>query len=332
MRKFLREIRSVEGGNRFACVVDAVYPLFLYLLIRTEDEVADTVFFFGKTIPQSVAQRLGRYFYATNYEWNGTDSPLWRERLRIRLKFLVLNLFFVRGRKVFAQDHLTYSGKILCRSRYTWLEDAPGSYRAMLGRVKPVRGFANLWEDFLYEGDLHGRLVGTGPQCVNRLVSREEDVQAAEGRHERVDIRARWEALCPGRKKWMLDLFGVSEEMLRDFRARDTVIFTQPLMLDCGIGMDETLAIFGPLVERYGEENVLIKVHPRDFFDYAAIFPRARIARVIVPMQLLNFVLPPFKRAITVCSTAVIHLPPETEVIWLGTRVNEKILNRYGEH
>ena len=91
-------------------------------------------------------------------------------------------------------------------------------------------------------------------------------------------------------------------------------------------------AIFGPYVERFGESKILIKVLPRDEFDYSQIFPKAKILRSVAPMQLLNFVGRPFRRAITICSTAVFHLPPETEVIWLGTKVNEKIKHRYGDY
>ena len=75
----------------------------------------------------------------------------------------------------------------------------------------------------------------------------------------------------------------------------------------------------------------MIKPHPRDKFDFDKYFPTIPVLRTYIPMQLLNFmgVMPHI--AVTVNSTAISSLPNNVEKIMIGTKVNKKIFDRYGD-
>lgn len=324
--------------NRFACIVDAVYPLYLYLLCRTMEEIRNTVFIVGRTIPKDVARALGSCVYATDYE----DADVgWRRRSKIRarwLTFFCIYLRYVRGRCVFAQDHLTFSSRALCGSRYTLLEDAPGTYctcyKSRGFEIKPVRGLKEHLKALVYDGALKGRIWGTNGQCVNRLVTRAEDLKSElfVGRaHELLDLDLLWRTASDEKRAFICRVFGVTPDLIALMSARDTVIYTQPFK-DFGMSSAEIADVFREQVDRLGATNVLVKPHPRDRTDYTALFPGVAEVRTVAPMQLLNQVCRPPRRAITVCSTAIYCLPKSTEIVWLGTKVNPKIVNWIGVH
>lgn len=333
--RYLKAVFSIRRGHRRVCIVDALYPLFLYLLYSTEEEVADTLFFFGRTIPESLAQQVGSFVYGTAFEPDDEGRRLDHRILISRLKFMLINLLCVRGRKVFAQDHLSFAEMLLCRRRYIHLEDAPGSYLAILERLKAAPAKPWTFRNYWLVGSLRGRFFGTNPQCVNRLITRREELDhplTAGRRHEYVDLVARWQALAPARREWFLKLFGVTPEVLDLIRSFDVVFFTQPIQADCGLTDEEMKDVMEEVFRACGTCQILIKVHPRDAFDYARAFASVKVLRTSAPMQLLNFVCRPFRKAATICSTSVFMLPQTTEVLWLGTKIHQKIASRYGNY
>jgi len=66
-------------------------------------------------------------------------------------------------------------------------------------------------------------------------------------------------------------------------------------------------------------------------FRYKKHFPQVMILDCKAPMQLLSAMGMNFKRAITVCSSAVSSMSDDTEIIWIGAKVNDKVLSVYGD-
>ena len=109
----------------------------------------------------------------------------------------------------------------------------------------------------------------------------------------------------------------------------DLLILSQPFVEDCGLSFEEMIELYKPYVEKY--KHVVIKVHPRDKFDYESYFPNVEIMTNQAPMQLLNAMGVVYPNALTVCSTALSAMPSETNRIYLGTKVNAKIYKIYGD-
>ncbi len=93
------------------------------------------------------------------------------------------------------------------------------------------------------------------------------------------------------------------------------LLLTQPL---CELKVREK--IFRDIIERYcGKAHVVMKPHPRDELDYAALFPECTVISGKFPIEVLNF-LPGvhFDKAISVFTTALDTVDFVDEKINLG--------------
>lgn len=320
---------------KFSCVVDTTYSLSLYLLYVSEEDIRRTAFFVGNTIPKTVSDKLP-FVVRIN-----TDPNRYACRkkilLRRRIEALVKWRFRIKT-FMYAQDHLVYSPQIIGRSHYFLLEDAPNVYT----NYKTLPFFISVYpktlkeriKTYVFYGPIGIRRLGTNKQCVDRLVTSPTDLDSdlLKGKkYTLVDMRQLWEQSSKTKQEYILSLFGIGKTMLDIAKACHVIIFTQPLVEDCGLTEQEMMDIYKPYIEKYADEGVIIKPHPRDKFDYAKNFPQTAILDCMAPMQLLNAMGMDFKTAVTVCSSAVTAMSDDTRIIWMGAAVNKKILRFYGD-
>lgn len=318
-----------------SCIVDTPYALGLYLLKTDLADYARTRFYVDQFMPEEIASRLP----------NARRMLVRGNGLRARAKANLLRLLCfaervraVRGTQIFAQDHLSCASRLIGRRSYTLIEDGPGIYSRVdtlaEHRAKSFSGALDrLWSS-LVRGSVFGHTCGRNPQCENRWVTQPSDLSSpalAGRRVELVDLRALWDGSSDEKRREILRIFCGG----RDPRAEpgadcETLFLTQPLMEDCGLSEDEACEVYAPFVERYRAGGVAVKTHPRDGFPFLRHFPEAKPIDTLLPMQLLCLSGMRFRRVVTVCSSAADFLPPEIEVVRIGTSVNPKLVAAWG--
>lgn len=314
----------------YICIVDTTYTLSLYLLYQPDDAIQKTAYFVGRAIPESVSSFLSFVVRIDNskVKWN---------YLLHRLEAL-FRWRFRNGRIMYAQDHLVYSSHLIGSNRYILLEDAPHIYKnykdiKFMRPLFPRNKIAWLWE-LLLNGPVGKRKLGTNPQCIDRLVTSEEDINSdllVGKKYTLVNLHDLWETSSASKQNLIRRMFEISDQILILPNKCSTIIFSQPLMEDCKLSEDEMLEIYAPYIEKYSNSGIAIKPHPRDKFQYRNFFPNIEMLECKAPMQLLSAMGISFKTAITVCSSAVSSMPENTEIIWIGTRINKKIYSVYGD-
>ena len=312
---------------KYTCIVDTPYALALYFLRMGVENVSLTRFFVGQTLSEEVFRQIP---HAVRLE---VDKQRWNGRLYrlcFRLKCLLLHCRYVVGTKIFAQDHIFCAPPLICGMNYTLIEDGPGFY----GWNPPGPSIDNcfvrlgLW---LFNGSIYLKHFGRNRQCENRWVTSFEDakIYSEEGRrYKRFEVSALWKNASECHRSLILRLFGdlsggAEIELLA--KTCRTILLTQPLMEEFGLSEYELINAYRPVVEKYKETGICIKIHPRDKFDYGRAFPGCQIMKTRMPMQLLCAFGVKFERAITPFSTAISEFPEDTEIVWLGTEINEKI-------
>lgn len=319
---------------KYTCITDTVYTLSLYLLYQRYDNIQHTLFFVGGAISDDIAAKLPNCVKLSTKE----EDYKGKEKLRrIRWNLFWKYHFTISRTKIYAQDHLRFSPQLICGQKYTLLEDGPRSFTANKDNVLfrqniPSDSRTRLWLK-LYIGQVYGHTFGTHHQCVNRIITSSDDISSpliAGKKYELVDRQLLWKNSSKQKQDFIKDLFDVTTETLEITKNANTIFFSQPLMTDCGLTEEEHLNLIFPYYELWKNDGFVIKPHPRDKFDYKKNFPDAIIMNCKAPMQLLNTMGLTFKRAITVSSTAVSDLPPETELIWIGNTVNEKLVKTLG--
>lgn len=322
------------GNVKYTCIVDTIYTLFLYMLYQRYDNIQHTLFFVGGAISDDIAAKLPNYVKLSTKEADYKGKEKLR---RIRWNLFWNYHFTICRTKIYAQDHLRFSPQLICGQKYTLLEDGPRAFTANKDNVLfrqniPSDLKTRLWIK-IYIGQVYGHAFGTHRQCVNRIISSSDDISSpliAGKKYELVDRKLLWKKSSKQKQDFIKDLFDVTNETLEVTKKANTIFFSQPLMTDCRLTEEEHLSIILPYYERWRNDGFVIKPHPRDKFDYKKHLPDAIIMNCKAPMQLLNTMGLTFKRAITVSSTAVSDLPPETELIWIGNTVNEKLVKTLG--
>ena len=321
-------------SKKYTCVVDTTYTLSLYLLMQSDEVIKDTVFFVGSAIPESVSSMLPAVIRMDNRKGTyNTALKLLKSRIEAKIKWR-----FRHKTLMYAQDHLAYSAHIIDKNKYILLEDAPRIYTnyKTINFMKPIvpMSLKSKITSWLYWGGIGRKRLGTNKQCIDRIVTTVEDLNSdliLNKKFTYVNLKELWNSSSSKKKSYIMKMFDVTDEILELPKKCSVILFSQPFLTDCKMSEQEISEIYRPYIERDIDTGIVIKPHPRDRYDYKKHFPGVEILNSKAPMQLLSAMGVEFKKAITVCSSAVSALPDNTEIVWIGAKINPKILKVYGD-
>lgn len=300
------------------------YALLLYLLYTDEDKLENTNYFVGHGLYDCILPNMIKIPEVLPY----TVPSL----IKARIKFLKYR-WKLHNSNIYAQDHLTFSAPLIDNLKYTILEDCPNFFSVLMERMdksafKPCLG--NYWLNFKV-GRIYNRYWGFNPWCINRLVTTDSDVKTFEKLGlpcKQVNLNALWKIASPSKRNFIENVFSLHDEA--KIKQKSVVIFSQPLIGDAHLSPGEFMSLYKPYIEKYGVGNIVVKLHPRDDFDYNKYFPGITTLKTKAPQQLLSAMGIKFKTAITVCSSAVSSMDEDCEIVWIGAEVDDRIVKAYG--
>lgn len=311
------------------CVVNTSYALMLYLVYSDEKTIGHTKFVVGDNIVE-----LTNVFENVEYiPDNAVNGRL--GHLLLRLKNLLKSN--PKDVNIYGQDHLSFSAAVIGNKSYTLIEDGPGVFTIykQLKNLKfnycstnPLHIIRNLLYGYVTE-----RYLGNNPHCTNRIITRydSESPLLQDKKYTLVDLNILWKESTQAKRNLIMKAFNISHDDLNKLK-RPHILFTQPFMVDCGFSEKEERDLYQNIIDKYSDSNSLvIKPHPRDLLDYEKYFPGIPVIKTKAPMQLLGAIGCDYKRAITVSSSSVSCMPSSTEIIWLGTKIDERISRVYGD-
>jgi hypothetical protein len=88
--------------------------------------------------------------------------------------------------------------------------------------------------------------------------------------------------------------------------------------------------IYQKIVSNYPADQIMLKVHYRDQFDYRSLFPHIMIYNKPIPTQLLTWQGWKPRRLVTCYSSAVCDIASDAEIDWYGTEINEELQKKEG--
>lgn len=307
---------------KYTFIGDATYALMLYLLYATDEMIKNTTFFVGNNcgacnLPNKVIMPPIQPY--TN-----------RELIKYRIKCLKYR-FQLKHSDIYSQDHVFFAAPLIDNLSYIVLEDCPNFFiiREERKEITFKASLSSFWYNFKV-GRIYKRYAGHNPYCKNRIITSDKDRVLFEQHglpYEQVTLPKLWAHASGYKKQFIADVFALSSIMSIE---RNVVIFSQPLITDAHLSEQEVVNIYRPYIDKFGAENILVKLHPRDTFDYQKAFPGIYTLCTKAPQQLLDIMGIKFKTAITICSSAVSSMDKDCEVIWIGAEIDERIVNAYG--
>jgi hypothetical protein len=332
-----RNIRKKRKKHTRVCIVDTVYALLLYLLISSEDEICDTYFFFSTGIPRFIRKKFpGHYFFYKKKKF--ILKLIHRIYMIMFVRFgKTVRWPFLRNVKIFGQDHLLYFPYLTGNKKYTLIEDAPNM---MYLNTKIIRSLDDFWKsDRFFTKRLLSKILGgvykhyyaNNSICEEVILTENESAPHLKGKKLTiVSTHSLWKHATETKKKLILSTYNIGKEDIDILNSKQNILFSQQFSDDGFITKEEQYRIYRKIIDNYDRNSILIKIHPRDTFDYKKAFPDIAVFNKIVPAQLFDLLDVKFKKAITVSSSAVTSFPYDIEIDWYGTEVNDSLFKIFG--
>lgn len=317
------------------CICCIPYALLQYLLVNDlQISKYHTAYFFDELMPQAIKHKLPHIFFQNMYP-NTLFYKIYRKFIRLyKLLTRYKQYPFLKTATIFAQDCKFYS--ILIGSReYRFLADAPHFLSTINCETSPSKQFFNKKnhsvigriEQALY-GTTYLYRYGNNPQCTHLYLTEPTDSPVIQNKIVHIDsFQSLWDKASEEKKKFILYVFDITEEDIQLISQRPIIFFSQPLDTDYNINKDEYLKFLNKILSKYNHSQLLIKLHPRDTFDYQHYFPDIKTFSKPVNVELLTVLGLSFKKAITIFSAAVFNLSENIEVDWFGMSVLKNMID-----
>ena len=315
------------------CITDSLYSLLIYMLVSRE-KISETFFVFGNSI------RINKEIFKDNFvilEKENASSKIDSAKKRIKMYSYIKNL--VKEKKlenavVYGGDHLTGAGYFIKNHEFRVIEDGIINYYAMPEVDKQIDRENILLKIFKYATYLYYP-YGFSKNVSKIYLTKESDVpEKLKNKVEVISLKKLWDNSSEDKKAEILNVFGLSKNLLQELSQKENILLTQPFSEDNVITEEEKRELYKNIMKIYEESSTVIKTHPREKTDYKNLFPNAVILDMPFPFELFSLVGADFKRAITVFSTSVMNLGgngKDVQIDFYGTKINQKLFEKFGD-
>lgn len=317
-----------EVQNVCICVV--IYPLLQYLLLNDLETCKHhTAYILDESISAKIRGKLPTYTFP-----GFPQTPFYKFWRKIVRTYQALTRDirhpYLKTATIYAQDHDIVS-ILIGKHDYFLLQDSPNIYSVLAGdgcvltinKIKKQQSIRGRIETAVY-GVPFVYHHGNNNQCKKIFLTEENDSPILrEKDYEIYGLKELWNSASERKKHFILDVFDVSETDLQQIQDRPVVFFSQP-MLDM-LSEREYVDLLEKIFSRYDHSQLLIKIHPRDHFNYLNFFPDIAVFDKPINMELLLLLNLSFVKAVTLFSSAVFTLPESIELDWYGAGVHPKI-------
>lgn len=332
-----KQLQSADGSLvvpyenvQNVCICVVIYPLLQYLLLNDLETCKHhTAYILDESISAKIRGKLPAYTFP-----GFPQTPFYKFWRKIVRTFQALTRDirhpYLKTATIYAQDHDIVS-ILIGKHDYYLLQDAPNIYTALatdgcVQTMLKIKKQQSLWGKI--ETAIYGVPFvyhhGNNDQCKKILLTEENDSPVLKGKDCEVHgLKELWNSSSEEKKRFILDVFDISKSDLQQIQSRPIVFFSQP-MADL-LTEQEYVDLLKKIFSHYDHSLLLIKTHPRDYFNYRKFFPDIEVFDKPVNVELLSLFNFSFQKAVTISSAAVFSLPENIELDWFGPNIHPKI-------
>ncbi len=307
------------------CHVGTFYSLLIYLLLPGK-KMENTFFFLGDTM--NLKNRPKNSFIVKSKKLRFPFTILYYD---IFLKFKlhhIVKKYKLSTDIVYGQDHLPGSSYFL-RYKFYLIEDGLGNYSSIVREIKRYNRKYIL-------NKILGRTKWLGlEKNVKKiyLTGMSNIFKGIEEKVEIINLKNLWNNKREEEKQEILNLVGINPEDRIKIEKAENILITQPISEDDVVTEKEKIDLYRKIVTEFGEENLLIKPHPRELTDYKKIFPKATVIGKDFPFEIISILNIEIKNLITLFSTSIFSMVnnENINIVFYGTKVNQKLVDRFGD-
>lgn len=323
-----------------SCYINSMYSLLQFLILRNKKEREKTFYFFGRAIPEKVAQNFKNSWHL-NIKFEDEKGIMKYKKIYSLYKNLEKfvideNLY---NKPMYMADNMSYSQFFLNHiDKCYLLEDGYINYnKEMLEKIintKEKNNLKTLRNKFLKRSKKYYKSFGLSDKIKKiYLTGIAEIPKIIKNKVEIVNLKEKWEQLSFEEQEEILKIFDLKNSDLIKWQKLEnkTLLITQPLSEDGIISEKEKIEIYKEIVEKNKSENIMIKPHPREKTNYKNIFPSIELIEGKFPLEILMLLGINFKEVVTIFSTAALNFKGITNVNFIGTENNKHLKEKVGE-
>lgn len=338
----LVELHSHKQSDEIShvCMCVSLFALLQYLLLQ-DDETAKkhTFYFSGYAVDVEISERLpGVYFgiKAIGKKKKYFQRVISKVILRITQRW---KYPFLDSSKIFAQDH-GFLPSLIGKREYSLLSDGPNfltlntqrTSAAYISQMKKNKTFVGRLEQLLF-GPLSTFNLGNNEQCKEIYLTEENISPVLEGKRVVINsLQELWDSSSEQKKQFILSVFDVHQDDIQLLNSRKIMFLTQPFVDDGVLTEQEYVQLLDLILSNYDENQLILKLHPRDNFNYSQYYPNIVIYKKKVNIQLLNLLGVQPNKVATICSTSINDFPESVDADWYGPHIHPSILNFMGNN
>lgn len=323
-----------------SCYVNGSYPLLLFLLINSKNNLDDTFFFLGRGVPENIAKNIKNSWHLNAY---------FKKKNKLIKYFEIYSLFkklekFIEKEKLkekemYLLDSVSYSQFFLnhidkCYLLEDGLENYNVNFLELADREQPkLKRIKNIRDRFLKRTKINYKILGLSDKIQKIYLTGLTTIPSKiKDKVEIVKIKEIWDNLSFSKKEEILKIFNFDIEKLEKIKKLENkiLIITQPLSEDNILTEEEKIELYREMIKNYSEKDIVIKRHPREKTNYKISFPEAEIIEEKFPLEILSFLGIRFKEVITMFSTAAYNFKGLSTVRIIGTENNIKLKKVFG--
>lgn len=291
------------------------YSLFLFFLMENYEK--DTVFILNKGIPYSIVKNIKKEYENVYFV---EQLNLRRDRSLINIKkdinilknyfFYVFKLRKNKKIKIYGKPDLYLSWFFILKEFY------------LLEEGKEIPNYFNSHLLNIYFGRYLQRIYLTENSEIDKKFL---------SRVDRIEILKLWKDKNEKEKSKILNYFNLNEDILKKLEGKKFLLLTQPIE-EHGISEEEKIKIYKEILsnlENKIEDELIIKMHPREKTNYYKWFPKATIIQGDIINEIFYILNIKFENVITLFSTAACNIEYE-KLYFFGTAGFEKLEKEFG--
>lgn len=319
------------------CIAASNYPLLQYLLLFDLSTITShTCYFTGYAVGRETSWHLPAVHIPLVQSGKRIDPRRWL--YKFSLHFYKYRYPFLREAELYALDN-AFASPLIGRRPYSLLSDGPlcltnnmqPHSTEYIKQLRKRHSLSGLIERMLF-GPVSVGSLGNNSQCVGIYMTERNESFVLQGKSLHVQsLQELWDTSCEEKREFVKKVFGITDTDVAKLNSKRMIFLTQPIVKDCGLSEQEYVGLLRRIFGNYDTSQLLIKLHPRDNFDYSSHFPDIAVYSKTVNMQLLALLGVAFERAITICSSSVGSFSANTEVDWYGSDIHPQIKAFFGE-
>ncbi len=320
------------------CIASSQHALLQYLLLFDDYTVKyKTFYMLGYGIGTDISAHLPACHFGTSPTARKHSLMRMLDKVLIRI-FKYAKFPFLRSADIYALDW-GFAAPLIGRRQYSLLADCPlfmshnmqetsGEFLRQLHQKHSLEGRLERW----LIGNIAISGHGNNPQCQRFFLTEENVSPVLKNKEIHIQsLQCLWDNASNDKKNFVATTFNVAQSDVDGISGRDIMFMTQALITDAILSETEYLHLLNRLFSRYDQSKLLIKLHPRDRFDYRRYFPDVAVYDKPVNIQLLVLMGTSVSKAVTICSSSINAFPETVDVEWLGVEAHPALKRFYGD-